>query len=223
VKKCRDCKTEIDDNASKCPSCRADQRNWLARHPIIGAIGIITTLGILSSVISPPSKSAPQENSDTESAAKSAPSPTPTEGRRYAINENVRVGDVRWKLVSARDRGAVLKGRESNYPSITKDKTSSAGKYVELTIEVENLGKDLKSVSNLKVIDSKGREFTSSSDVSDWVPRDKGLFLLSSLNPNIAKQFTDIYEIPVDGAGLNVRVGDLSFLGTDYVDIALGF
>jgi RNA polymerase subunit RPABC4/transcription elongation factor Spt4 len=34
MKKCRSCKTEIDNKATKCPHCQSDQRNWFRRHPI---------------------------------------------------------------------------------------------------------------------------------------------------------------------------------------------
>ncbi len=35
TKKCKSCQTDIDVKAKKCPNCQADQRNWIARHPIL--------------------------------------------------------------------------------------------------------------------------------------------------------------------------------------------
>ena len=49
MKKCKSCQTEIDDKAKKCPSCRADQRNWLVRHKITTAILAFIVLAVLVS------------------------------------------------------------------------------------------------------------------------------------------------------------------------------
>ncbi len=38
TKKCKTCYTDIPKKAKKCPNCRADQRNWFRRHPIITLI-----------------------------------------------------------------------------------------------------------------------------------------------------------------------------------------
>lgn len=62
LKKCKTCKTEIDEKATKCPHCQADQRAWVRRHPIITGIGILFIIGFLAS--------APKnENSKTPSTA----------------------------------------------------------------------------------------------------------------------------------------------------------
>lgn len=139
----------------------------------------------------------------------------------YSINQDVRVGDVRWKLVSVKDRGNILKASESKYPTFAEEKTTT-GKFIEITMEVENLSTEMKSVSNLKLVDDKNREFIHASDVSEWIPEEKELFLLSNLNPNMPQQFTDIYEVPADATSLKIKVGDLSFLGTEEASIDLG-
>lgn len=148
---------------------------------------------------------------------KTAPKETPT----YSINQDVRVADIRWKLIEVKDYGNTLKSSKSKYPDWYKDKTS-LGKFIMITMEVENLGTEMKSVSNLKIIDDKGREFISASDVSAWIPEEKELFLLSNLNPNMPQEFTDIYEVPTDAKGLKIKVGDLSFWGTKEALIDLG-
>lgn len=54
-KKCNECRTEIDSEAKRCPSCRADQRNLIRRHPVISIIVFIflfiTMMGTISSVV----------------------------------------------------------------------------------------------------------------------------------------------------------------------------
>jgi len=143
------------------------------------------------------------------------------EVKTYSKSETFKVGDVQWKLIDARDRGDTLKASESRYASVASDKTTT-GKFVEITVEVENFGTDMKSVTNLTLIDDKNREFTSSSDTSEWIPEGKELFLLSNLNPNVPQQFIDIYEVPADATGLKVMVGDLEIFGGDEALINLG-
>ena len=89
-------------------------------------------------------------------------------------------------------------------------------------MEVENLGSDMKTVTDVKLADDKGREFTSSSDTSEWVPDGKDLFILSNLNPNVPQQFMAIYEVPTDASGLKVKVGDLNLFTNKEATINLG-
>lgn len=51
MKKCKDCQSEINDKASKCPHCQTDQRSWFRRHPIFtGIIGLLTFFIIFSAI-----------------------------------------------------------------------------------------------------------------------------------------------------------------------------
>jgi hypothetical protein len=45
-KKCKQCKTDIDEKATKCPNCKGDQRNFMERHPILMAIFAI--IGVIA-------------------------------------------------------------------------------------------------------------------------------------------------------------------------------
>ena len=49
TKKCKSCQTDIDAKAKKCPHCRADQRGWFKRHPILtGLLGLIVFIIVIS-------------------------------------------------------------------------------------------------------------------------------------------------------------------------------
>jgi len=148
--------------------------------------------------------------------------PTENNPTTYQIGQNVRVGEIKWNLIKARDRGKVLRASESRYPSIAEDKTSS-GKFIEITMEVENISNEMKTVSNLQLIDNRNREFINATDAMEWIPENKELFLLSNLNPNMPQQFVDIYEVPNDAEGFKVIVGDLSLWSAEEALIDLGF
>ena len=124
----------------------------------------------------------------------------------YAMNEEVNSRDVIWKAIKVRDRGNTLKASESRYAAIAKTKTT-AGRFIEVTFSVENRQKDLASITDPKLVDSTGREFTSSSDTSEWIPEGKEFFLLSNLQPNLPKEFIVIYEVPADASGFKLKVG----------------
>jgi len=140
----------------------------------------------------------------------------------YGVGDDVKVGDVRWKLLSAKDRGSVLKASESRYPSIA-DAKKTPGKFIQIEIELENLSNDLLTVIEPELIDDRGREFTAATDVSEWIPEDRELYILDNLNPNIPTRFIIIYEVPSDAKGLKVKVGDLDIFASGEALIELGF
>lgn len=126
----------------------------------------------------------------------------------YTMNEEVNSRDVIWKALNVRDRGNTLKASESRYAAIAKNKTT-AGRFIEVKFSVENRQKDLASITDPKLVDSTGREFTTSSDTSEWVPEGKEFYILSNLQPNVPKEFIVIYEVPADASGFKLKVGTL--------------
>lgn len=85
MKKCKSCQTEIDPKATKCPHCRADQRGWFKRHPIITGILVIFVLFILvkpsgnsnNSINSTTSNDEINSSSKSETTESSASSESP--------------------------------------------------------------------------------------------------------------------------------------------------
>lgn len=132
----------------------------------------------------------------------------------YKVGEEVIVKDVKWKVVKAWKADQL-----SDYSGAVKP----AGKFIVLNVTVENLGKEMKTVTGLKLVDSQNREFTSYS--KSFGLQNLGaesLYLLSNLNPNVPYTFADVYEVSADAEGLRLRVGDLSLLGSDEALINLG-
>jgi hypothetical protein len=66
MKKCKECQTDIPQNAKRCPNCTADQRSWAARHPILVVllvvIGIPFVIGVTSDTTTTPTAATTPEN-----------------------------------------------------------------------------------------------------------------------------------------------------------------
>ncbi len=136
------------------------------------------------------------------------------EEKIYKVGEEVTVKDVKWKVVKALEADQL-----SDYSGVVKP----AGKFVVLNVTVENLGKEMKTVTGLKLVDNQNREFTSYS--KSFGLKNLGaesLYLLSNLNPNVPYTFADVYEVSSDAEGLRLKVGDLSLLGSDEALVDLG-
>lgn len=210
TKKCKYCQTDIDQKAKICPNCKKDQRIWFAKHPILTAILVLFVIGIISSAGGSSSKPTSTDTSTKPTTGKQADTATTVK-----LNEDLQVGDVKWKVIKARTADQL-----NDYSGAVKP----AGKFLIVNVIVENMGKDMKTVTGLKVVDDKDREFTSYS--KSFGLQNLGaesLYVLSNINPNVPLTFADVYEIPADAKGLKLKVGDLSILGSGdgFIDLGL--
>ncbi|MEK7183593.1 MAG: DUF4352 domain-containing protein [Patescibacteria group bacterium] len=184
-------------------------KNWFARHKILSVLGGIILFFIIIGAASGGSSDTSSSNGSSGSNTDLQDAPV-----AYTLNDQVTVGDVKWVVTSATSKTSLagaFGGTET-----------TQGKFVVINVTVENLGKDMKSISNLKLVDSQGREFTSSSKSYKNLGADQ-LYILQNLNPNLPYTFADVYEVPADAEGFSVVVGDLAFFGSDEEKIGLGF
>ena len=184
-------------------------KNWFARHKILSALGGIILFFIIIGAASDGSSSTSSSSNPSGSNAEQQEAPA-----AYTLNDEVTVGDVKWIVTSATSKTSLagaFGGTET-----------TQGKFVVINVTVENLGKDMKSMSNLKLVDSQGREFTSSSKSYKNLGAEQ-LYILQNLNPNLPYTFADVYEVPTGAEGLSVVVGDLALFGSDEAKIGLGF
>lgn len=156
-----------------------------------------------------PETPVPVEPTDMPTAT---PEPTPVPG----IGQDVVVGDVRWTVLAVDTLGSVLQDEWS-------DPVTTRGMFVQVRIDIENLGTDLRSYSGATLTDSQGRTFVESSDAMWFIPEGEQSVLVTNLNPNVPKTITSIYDIPADAMGLTLTVDNLRMFGRETAVISLGF
>jgi len=219
--KCPFCKAGIPADALRCSYCAADLTEHKSQIEIEKqvreikkrGIAILVSFALIIGLVIWVSLSI----LSTPSPEKPSPEKIPT---IYSVNQDVRVGDVKWKVLEAKDLGSRLKGSQSRYPTFQEDVTTT-GKFIKVRFEVENLGKELKSVTWLRLVDSQNREYVPHSGVSAWIPEKEDLFLIENLNPNIPKTLAVIFDVAKDASGLKFRVTDLRVLGAGVKEVLI--
>lgn len=77
TKQCPHCKSEIDAEATKCPQCQSDLRNWFIKHKFVSGILILLVIGfIVDQVDRSTTKTPLGNNSITNSIGCIVPNPT---------------------------------------------------------------------------------------------------------------------------------------------------
>lgn len=117
--------------------------------------------------------------------------------------DTVRVGDLEWTVVSSKVIGKVLKGDNP-----VRQDLQAGGRFVEVDVRIENKGKKPLTAMANPMIDDAGREFRSSVEAVWYVPNDKRLSLLKSLNPEVPFTCRLIYDVPENASGLSLILDD---------------
>lgn len=164
----------------------------------------------------------PTPTPSTTAVATSTPVPTstptgqpPVQG---GIGQDVFVGDVRWRVLSAENLGSTLTSATPLINDIT-----TPGKFIRVRLEVENLSSGLLSYGGVNLIDSQGRSFIASSRVYLFVPDNEECVIIVNLNPNVPRICTEIFEVAANSTGLHAKVGDLEIIDDEEALIDLGF
>ena len=192
---------------------------------ILGFVALCCGIAIIASAPDDPQTEAQSggqsgetsaDTSDAQQAAPAEPTASPAPEPTYGVNQDVRVGDVRWKILEANDLGSELVSDNQFIDSVP-----TTGKFVGVRFEIENLSNDQLNFTDVGLIDSAGREFTPKDDVYHWI-EDNEKCIYEQLNVNVPKICTVIFEIPADATDLQLQVGDLELFGSDEALIALG-
>ena len=136
---------------------------------------------------------------------------------RHSVGENVRAGDVRWQVLSAKDHGHVVE------VSGIREETSE--RFIEVPFQITNKGSTDLEFLGAVLRDMQGREYERK--LLDVVSEDEkcvgGRFGPKVLKPNSISTCTSIYEVPADATGLILIANDLGEIenGAEIVDLGL--
>ena len=111
MKKCKSCKSEIDEKATKCPHCQTDQRSWFRRHPLLtGIIGLFVVFMIMgvggsgksSSNDTKSTSDKEGESTDVETKVEPTEDPNPhfSDGT-YEVGNEIQPGTYRTREASS--------------------------------------------------------------------------------------------------------------------------
>jgi len=136
----------------------------------------------------------------------------------FKVGDDVKVDEVRWKLIEVKDEGQTLKSGNQ----LVDDKKTS-GKFLRINFEMENLSKEMLTFVGIDLVDNQGREFKPLSDAFMFVPDEQRCALIENLNPNLPKTCQLIFEVPANAEKIQAKVGDLKMLGSaeELIDLGL--
>jgi len=136
----------------------------------------------------------------------------------YSINESITINnEVNWKILSAKDLGDTLEAIDR----WSDDKTTT-GKFIKVRFTVKNVGKEMKTITDLRLFDNEDREFTIYSESFGYIEDEEELFLLDNINPGLERTYTVVYEVPADSKDFILEITNLEFM-SDKAYISLGF
>jgi len=129
------------------------------------------------------------------------------------------LGNIKFRLVEAKDLGNVLKGIESRYPKWKKDLTTE-GKFIWVEVSQENVGKVSTYTRAPDIVDNQNRQFPPFVEASDWIPEERNCGIIGKeLKPGFSSvNCIFIYEVPKDATGLKLKLGTIE---TKYIDLGL--
>lgn len=99
TKKCKSCQSEIDAKAKKCPKCRADQRGWFKRHPILTGLLILFVIGIIGSAGGSKNSSTTQKSDTAKASEQKEEAQQPT-----VVDATALIGEFDKNKLSANDK-----------------------------------------------------------------------------------------------------------------------
>ncbi len=220
IKQCPKCKEDIQERAKKCKHCGADLRNWFSRHKILTAfMGFFLLLIIISSDNDKKMSQIKKANDETsariERTEKLIDKKISNDQKEVAVHgadEDVMIDDLKIKVVRIKDLGSSI-SRSFGEPIKTQ------GKFIRIDFEVENMGNEAQYMGDMKVIDSKDREFSESDEKYSILGDDANF--LDKLNPNIKTNYSTVFDVAPDAENLKLKTNGFGLFNTNYVLIDL--
>jgi hypothetical protein len=186
MKKCKSCQKEIDNKATKCAHCRADQRGWFRRHPILTGIIVLFVIGMIGSIAGGGSKNT-STNSGSSTTGIKATDVT------YKVSDVVKTGKFELIVNSVEERSVVGSQYFEKKPS--KDGTFVAVQYQYKNVTDKPVGSF--STPTIKLVDKNGTEYSADAGASGNFATELNLDrkFLSDLNPGITVNDAAIFEV----------------------------
>lgn len=175
-------------------------------------LAIVATEAATTSAESPPTP-APAMSPTPEPSATPLPSPTPLP----AIGQEVKVGNVIWKVTKARAIGKLIKSGNQFIPDLV-----TSGHFVDLRYEITNTSDSALTIGRADLLDTRNRRF--SPGLASQVFIDEPCNTEASLNPGLSTSCEAIYDVPNDATGLRFEAtgADGPLFGSEPVLIDLG-
>jgi hypothetical protein len=154
-----------------------------------------------------------------------------------AVGESFSLGGFSYVIVSARKtgfigssdlEGAIVNALIQGFQKETGTSEPSDGSnFLVVRYRIKNEGKEsaVVSTSDFKVLDSKGRQYTPSSDATAHLVMNQDAdFLLSELQPGIGRDGVQAFELPNDAfdGGLTLIVPEKGLFSSGEVRVRLG-
>jgi hypothetical protein len=133
------------------------------------------------------------------------------------VDEKVSVGDITWDIMEVEYLGSEIPSTEGG---LVLEPTY--GRFISVEFTVENTGEEVRTIINLVIIDSKGREFPVCAEVYGYLGADDAC-LLVDVAPGASQDFYAAFDVPLDSVDLILEVSDLGAPPVEkaYIDLGL--
>lgn len=134
------------------------------------------------------------------------------------LNQPLQVGEVKWVATKV-EKMDILKS-SNEY----QDSAKPNGVFVKVDLTAELTGTESGTIdgNQLKIIDSKGRKFSDSSNFDVSVILGDRSIVLKQVNPNVPINGSVVFDVAKDATGLKLEIEDLRFTSDDKGLIDLG-
>jgi len=164
-----------------------------------------------------PNSELPSEEVTEKEVASSAEKGT--KENPWPVGTEVNNGEIIWKILSAEDMGDTLRSANMFY----EDKTTT-GKFIKVKAIIKNIGTDTVDTTFLtfKILDSNFREFSELAESFAYIENEDVLEVIEEINPGMEREYTFIFEVPLDAEGFMFEATDLELIMEAKTYISLG-
>ena len=158
----------------------------------------------------PASTTEPTNTPEPEPTSTPEPKEQGTRENPYPKDAEVLVDNIRWKIIRAEIADEL--------PQLFDQTLKPRGKFVVVSVEVENQGDEPETLTELDLYDSKGRKFAPISELVEVEPEQ---IFFETANPGLPLQYTTVFDVPQDAEGFTVTVSNLKLFGAKLAHVSI--